>query len=76
MSRGIAKLLTVIVYIATIILVMAFARNTGAVVGIMLAFIVASFILRPFLRCPKCGRGQGRSWLFAEYCPYCGELLD
>lgn len=78
MSRGGAKVLYVISVMILIIAVIICAINqtrAGAAIC-MLVWAVFAACLTPFLRCPSCGRMPGRSWMFASYCPHCGEPLD
>lgn len=76
MNRKTAKLLMVIDGLVFIFAALAFQDDSTLVFLIGLALLVVFMILRTFLRCPSCGRGPGRDWLFTEFCPYCGEPLD
>lgn len=77
MSRDTAKALMILIYVLMFILALIFASNKNAIYCIALGAIIAVFILSRFLRCPSCGKGQGKSWLTAQYCPYCGaDLYD
>lgn len=76
MSRNTAKWLSISVYFIAIILMLVFARKEEVVIGVIVVALLALVVLRYFMRCPKCGCTQGRGWLFAAYCPHCGEPLD
>lgn len=76
MCRSTAKILLILNMIVMLVLLIVFHNVEGASFLIALVCLVISAILSHWLRCPSCGRGQGRSWLFAEFCPYCGTCLD
>jgi len=76
MKRSTAKLLMVLNWAAAIILALFNRGNDGSVFLIVLAAAIIWSILSWFLRCPACGRLSGKAMLWAEYCPYCGEMLD
>lgn len=78
MRRSTAKILTFLLIFLTF-LAMGIAAGNGnkeACIWIILVSLGIDLILSLFLRCHNCGRGQGRNWLFAAYCPHCGESLD
>lgn len=76
MRRSTAKVLMLLNLAAMVVLIIAFHKVEGASFLIALVCLVIAAILSHWLRCPSCGRGQGRNWLLAEYCPFCGEYLD
>lgn len=78
MKHSTAKWLSVLVIVIAII-AMAIFSAAGSKEGCTWVLLIAvgiNLVLSLFLRCHNCGRGQGRNWLFAAYCPYCGESLD
>ena len=80
MSRGTAKLLMILNFVFMLVGSIAVLSITDgsevALYAVGAVGIVIALILGRFLRCPRCGRGQRRDWLFAQYCPYCGANLD
>ncbi len=76
MRRFYAKFFSILTYAAMFILALIFGEDQTNLLLIVIGSAVVLAILGHFLRCPECGRGQGRQWLFAEYCPYCGARLD
>ena len=78
MSRHTAKVIYVISIVVAVIAVIicAFSQVRVGAYLCMLVWAVVFAFLTPYLRCPSCGNMPGRSWLFASYCPYCGEQLD
>ena len=76
MNRGITKALLILSYALTLVLMAVFHSNRIAMFFIAALGIAAGLVLIHLLRCPKCGRSQGKAWLFSAYCPHCGEPLD
>lgn len=76
MKRTTAKWLMVIDSLVLLFVALLFRDDKAVVFLAGLALLVVFMILRTYLRCPNCGRGPGRDWLFTEFCPYCGEPLD
>lgn len=76
MKRSTAKVLLILNYVIMIALMLLNAGESGMMFLIGLVGVLIALVLSYFLRCPSCGRGQGRGKLFAQYCPYCGEPLD
>ena len=76
MKRSAAKALSVLTWVIALVLALFNSGDDASVFLIVLAAAIVWCILGLFLRCPACGRLPGRSWLWAQYCPYCGEPLD
>ena len=80
MKRSTAKLLMILNFVLTIAgayALIAFTDGNETVFLLFLgAMLVVNLIIQHFLRCPHCGKGQGRNWLFASYCAHCGEPLS
>lgn len=78
MHRSTAKILSILLIVLTFfaVAIASLADNKDACIWIILVSVGIDLILTRYLRCPYCGRGQGRNWLWAQYCPYCGENLD
>lgn len=80
MKRSTAKLLLILLNILTIVggiaIVAITKTNKVAILLFLVVMLVISWIPSSFLRCRHCGHGQGKEWLFVEYCPYCGEKLE
>ena len=79
MKRRTAKLLIILLYALTLAGA-AITMNLWGNKSLMWTFagimIATSLILGRYLRCPACGRGQGRAWLWATHCPHCGASLE
>ena len=78
MSRGLAKLLSVISVIVLLVLVFIFAasKNQVAMYIAMAIWFVLYSVLMYFQRCPHCGAWPRKGSFFDEFCPRCGGNLD
>ena len=80
MKRRTAKWLMVLVLILTVVVGYVVGTYTNgdqtALWIICIAGCLLSLIPSYFLRCPKCGKGQRKEWLFAKHCPHCGANLS
>ena len=78
MDRNTAKCLLIIgsAVMAALAAIFALANSKTAVVIVGIIWVIGALVLGHFLRCPKCGRWQGRDAMMASFCPYCGEPLD
>lgn len=76
MKRRTAKILVLVTLVLWVLLLLLFARTEVAFGIITGVCFVCEFIFMQFLRCPGCCRAPGREWLWAKYCPYCGESYE
>ena len=76
MKRGIAQLLTVLLYIAMIICVFIFHESELAMFLIFVVTCGISLYLGYCMRCRHCGTWFRKGMFFAEYCPECGKKLE
>ena len=75
MRRFTAKLLMGLDMVVMLVLMLIFHQHESASFLIGLVCILIFAVLNRFLRCPSCGRDQGRARFHGEYCPYCGQYL-
>ncbi len=78
MKRKIAKIVMIVNLILILIVgpVCAASGAEDALAVILILGIPIIVVCCHFLRCPSCGTHLGRSSLWAQYCPRCGEPLD
>ena len=78
MDRNTAKCLMIVgsSVMAALAAIFALANNKTAAIVVGIIWVIGYLVLSYFMRCPKCGRGQGRGAFLAEFCPYCGEPLE
>lgn len=66
-----------IIFAISLVLFYDFFTKTGIGVAVLIAFLVASFILTVcWWRCPHCHSYLWKLAPFATHCPYCGNELE
>ena len=78
MERSMAKFLLMVsgmLFLLALVIAAICWGKGGALIVTALWLIIALWLGR-YMRCPNCGRGQGRAAWWAEFCPHCGEPLE